>query len=181
MIVGTAFDGDNDDELKWIQHDDYERNLTILYSKPRLKYIRAVKLVQKKTELYNKIKDKRDFDHRVLQHHHDLIAAYYRYINPKSNYLKLRFNKNEQNNKKNYRKIEQLKAWREFWSNTVDLLVKNDNIVRTVLKVVGYENTETGYKAEDELIRLLYHEIENYFVKGERFKRACSIAKEVFE
>lgn len=175
MIVGYSFKGDNDDELKWIQHDDYDRNIVMLYFKPRLKYINAINLIQKKTELYYKIKEKRSFDHRVLQSHHDLIAAYFRFNNPKSYYMKLRFNDNEQEKRNTYRKIEKLNEWRIFWDKTIEQLLNDNEIIRTILEAVAYQNTDKGYLAENKLIRLLYYKY------SEEFKKECNICKYVFE
>ena len=91
MFVETAFKGDKNNKLKKLQNDVYKKQLRIWYDKSRFKYINAAILLNIRTDLFRIIVDKRYFDYSTLQEAYDLIAAYFRYENPKSNQLKLRF------------------------------------------------------------------------------------------
>ena len=42
-------------------------------------------------------------------------------------------------------------AWEMFWDNICSKLVRNNNFVRDICYATAFENTETGYAAEERL------------------------------
>jgi hypothetical protein len=88
----------------------------------------------------------RGFDHRTIQHAHDLIAAWWRFRSG------LR-----------YPRIpglgptpEQLKHdWFMWLTDELKELCKEPRYVRCVVQAAAYGNMELGYKAEDELHEFL--------------------------
>ena len=147
MIVTTCFPGDTNDILKWIQHDLYGESLSLLVLKCSIRYLAAISLVEKTTELWRQMVRMDGFDHRVLQDAHDKIAAYYRFAYNKSQ-MPLPFDPLPYEERL-------LQDWREFFQVEVRQLAQDDRIVRAILTVVAYQNTPAGYEAERELMRLL--------------------------
>ena len=83
MIVGTFFNGDDDNILARAQHDIYGDALGILISSCN-RFTRFSKAVLNDTGHvdWGQIES---FDHRTLQRAHDLLAAAWRYENPPNN------------------------------------------------------------------------------------------------
>ena len=79
MIVGYEFPGDDNDTLKWVQHDCYWGKGWELFNAARNRYVAACRFVGVETEVFKRILTLDRFDHRGLQGAHDKIAAYYRF------------------------------------------------------------------------------------------------------
>lgn len=78
MLVSTVFPSDDNDALKWAQHDVYGAVLEYWFKECRRHYLQAEKLLGVRTALGNKIETLKGFDHRSVQPAHDLMAAYFR-------------------------------------------------------------------------------------------------------
>lgn len=148
MIVSDYFPGDTNDTLKWIQHDAYDQLITELVRQPRARYLAAAHLIGVETELAQRLRDLKGFDHRVLQATHDTIAAYYRFAHDHRGQVPLPFDDTP------YTVIWE-QDWREFYHQEVARLTESDEFVRSVLSAVVYANTPAGYAAEDTLAEIL--------------------------
>ncbi len=63
MWVGTEFPGDTNQTLRDAQFRLYGEMLVRLYSKPRDRYLDAIRLVQVDTDLATKVRSMDGFDH----------------------------------------------------------------------------------------------------------------------
>lgn len=78
MILFRVFPGDDDQLLKDVQWEEYGEHVGVLCSSVAEAYARAEDTVQQGTMLGKLIRQRKTFDHRVLQGAHDRIAAGYR-------------------------------------------------------------------------------------------------------
>jgi len=159
MIVSDRFVGDNNEALKWVQHDVYWNVLHFLYRYPKGIYLQAVAFTGVETELFKKIKEKDRFDHRVLQEAYEKIAAYYRYQYPdKWGQLVLPFVAPDCENLSLEEILVEIykREWTSYWYEEVRKLSEEPLIVRAILTAVVYQNTDDGYEAEDLLMELLH-------------------------
>lgn len=78
MIVGTCFPGDDNDALKWVQHDAYGPVLHYWFERSRTRYLDAERLLNTRTALGERIAAIDSFDHRSVQDAHDVMAAHFR-------------------------------------------------------------------------------------------------------
>lgn len=78
MIVGYAFPGDDNKDLKWVQHDAYGSVLDYWFRECRGRYLYAERLLAVRTPLGEQIETLKGFDHRSIQDAHDVLAAYFR-------------------------------------------------------------------------------------------------------
>jgi len=76
VIVGPVFEGDEWEALWGQQHDAYGQGLSIIVNEGRRRLDEAEALVGP-TPLGDEIR-RDDFDHHVLQHVHDMLAAEWR-------------------------------------------------------------------------------------------------------
>lgn len=148
MIVCEYFDGDNNETIKWVQHDIYSYMVYFLYKYSANRYLQDIKLAFVSPDFVPIIKNKKLFDHRVLQHHHDLIAANYRYfLAPREEYNPC---PSDFDLKSFYKE-----AWKLYYLKEVDLLSEIDEISEQIVTAVAFENTDLGYAAEEKLTLLL--------------------------
>jgi hypothetical protein len=149
VIVGSTFEGDNNETLKWIQHDTYSRNVGMLFWYAREHYTQAARLVGVQTELAERIARADQFDHRVLQDAHDEIAAYYRFAYDGRGQIPLPLEGTPP-----YQAWLQ-QHWTTFFEAEVQALAQDPAIARAILNAVAYQNTDRGYASEKELLALL--------------------------
>lgn len=150
MIVGTYFDGDNDDVLKWQQHDRYKESLAIFaYGCIRHYKNAAVMRGEDNSDVAAKFdKLNQGFDHRALQAAHDYMAAWWRWKEVRHDpYLEGM----EPVSVEDW--LDWLRQEVETWPTNAPIIV--DNVVRVLLN----QNTEAGYEAEDQI----QVELKNYY------------------
>jgi hypothetical protein len=78
MIVGSKFDGDDDDPTKWLQHDVYGVALSIILDGCRA-YARLAMPLTGEDVTLRRFLNLDGVDHRTLQDAHDLAAAWWRF------------------------------------------------------------------------------------------------------
>jgi len=66
-----AFDGDNDLEMGWLQHEIYNEMVVRLFRRPRDRYLIAGRLLRVNDQLAERLQSMDRFDHRILQFAHD--------------------------------------------------------------------------------------------------------------
>ncbi len=150
MIVGTYFDGDNDDVLKWQQHDRYKESLAIFaYGCIRHYKNAAVMRGEDNSDVAaNFDKLNQGFDHRTLQAAHDYLAAWWRWKKGRHDpYLEGM----EPVTVENW--LDWLRQEVETWPTNAPIIVHN------VMRVLLNQNTEAGYEAEDQI----QVELKNYY------------------
>lgn len=135
MIVGTYFDGDNDDTLKWQQHDCYREALSIIAYDWREDYRNAAIMHGR-----DSISLPERFDHRTLQAAHDYLAAWWRW---KHNRTDSYFEGLEQVTVEDW--IVWLKREVTAWPTQAP------HTIQLVVRVLLNQNTDVGYAAEDAL------------------------------
>jgi hypothetical protein len=117
-----------------------------MYEYPKQRYIDAVFLLGVKSTLAKKAKGIFSFDHRILQVHHDIIAAWFRFKFDSSGQLLLFPDGGV------YEKHLSI-HWRNFFVNLIRSWTDTSNaFVINCLKAVCYSNTARGYWAENELL-----------------------------
>jgi hypothetical protein len=148
MIVGYVFENDSNDNLKEIQHYRYPQSVTRIFLSCRRAMSKAEAVlgichvdVEKAREIVN-------FDHRVLQDTHDIIAAAYRYKFDDGGQLKLGESIGEQSNR-------YLSGWVNWLEQELDELTGYRGFAHSVIESVIHENTETGYQAEYAAVDIL--------------------------
>jgi hypothetical protein len=148
MIVGCYFDGDENDTLKWVQHDEYGKMLWSLFDALASRYLLDIRYTWISPDFVPILRKIKNYDHRVLQVAHDLIAAYYRFTfcNRVDNVIIP-----EGFDIKDY----YLAAWRAYYIQEVNLLSQLEEIAESLVTAVAYQNTDRGYQAEDNLRVLL--------------------------
>jgi hypothetical protein len=148
MWVGTEFPGDTNQTLKDVQFRLYGEMLVRLYSKPRDRYLDAIRLVQVDTDLATKVRSMDGFDHRTLQDIHDLIAAWFRFSQDDGGQLQL-------GETEEAYQTRMATRWRAFFEEELDRLASDDEFSRAVLIAAAFGNTERGYAAEAQLREML--------------------------
>jgi len=155
MIVGICFAGDRNDKLKWIQHDLYDKLMVRLFTYSKARYYTAVRVLGVETELRRRVSSIKSFDHRVLQEAHDKIAAYYRFAHDPRGQMPLPFDG------LSYEEYL-MRGWCMFFDGEVERLVEMDEVPRTILTAVAYQNTPVGYQSEDRLMAILTESYGNF-------------------
>lgn len=157
MIVSSLFQGDDGDDVMWIQHDVYNEALGII-SGTCQEYMNLAHRIlddeQPKLEVIA------SYDHRTLQRAHDTIAAAWRF-----RYLP------------SVRQMEfpldlehgQCPDFAGHWLKWLEEEViswKHDTLlVRLVVAIVQNQNVPEGYRAEDDLnveLLLRYEDVPWY-------------------
>ncbi|MDD4876414.1 MAG: hypothetical protein PHQ86_04700 [Dehalococcoidales bacterium] len=134
-----------------IQHDVYGDILRKLAKEAIARYDFAERLLDIPTN--NRLK-LNNFDHRIFQEAHDLIAAYFRYKTYiHGGLFKEEINRNDCINK-----------WYEFFNNEVEELLTDLVFTRHIVFTILYQNTDKGYKSEDyinDALKLRYDNMLN--------------------
>ena len=157
MIISYCFKGDNYKNVKYVQHDVYETALWQIFEQARSLYLQSSKILNIATDVSEAIAHIISFDHRVLQATHDLIAAYFRYVQEDDFYPDLFEQKLTEE-----KRIEKL--WFQWLDNHLNILLEEPAIVRAICTAVAFQNTERSYQAEDLLHVLLkerYYELND--------------------
>jgi len=154
MIIAPRFEGDTHKRVMVIQHDVYRDILWQLYGKAREKYLQAERTLGLKTVPGILIKPQLSYDHRVMQHAHDLIAARFRMLFADRLHPELPFEGQEDDRKR----IEKL--WKEYWTREVDRLTDIPELTLAIANAIAFENTEVGYEAEEQMHKIIIQEYE---------------------
>jgi len=143
VIVCERFPGDTNGELMNVQHDVYGWALGQLFESARAVYLHSARVIGIDTPLTQSLEtsDGR-FDHRVLQEAHDLLAARFRRMRPDLQQPDLEPGEHGQ-------RLRQ--EWCRYLSKEATRLAEQPLICRAIVKAVVYQNTQAGYRAEEEL------------------------------
>lgn len=170
MIVGNYFKGDYFDILKWVQHDCYNQSVMKIFHMAKKRFVRAQRIVGIETDLYNLIKEKTSFDHRLLQPFHDVIAAFYRYKRPSLSKISISDYK-----KYDYKQIL-AKEWNGFLQKELNRIFNEEKtLIRAIVKAVAFQNTQKGYNAEDYIWNSLNYIYPEKFISQIEEKRIKQI------
>lgn len=141
LIVGAFFQGDDDTEVAWKQHDVYHQGLGILIGTCNRLAQFAKLLLDDKTHLeWGSV---RTCDHRTLQGAHDLLAAAWRFRNV-SRQGSSPFDRET-------RSVEPESLWLEWLGAEVANWVEHPSLVRNVQLILANQNQQLGYIAESSL------------------------------
>lgn len=143
MIVASQFEGDTNKVLQDAQHESYWENIGLVFLVCAEKMIEASELIQIDAEIATQLRRIESFDHRVLQDTHDIIAAYYRYINSDFPQLPLPL-------------IERTKQrytleWSSWLRDELKELSRSPYFVRGVVNAVLFANNQMGYMSENQI------------------------------
>ncbi len=163
MIVTSKFEGDNDEFLMNIQHDEYQKFIWTLFDIAKTEYLHAEYILNVETDLGKKLRQAVSFDHRLLQNIHDIIAAHFRYLNPDSKQFVI-----SENNEKSVEEILDAKLrqeWTEFFRKKANEIARNPNYCRQILTAVIYKK----FNLADEILSdLIIHFDFTFTVKAEK-------------
>jgi len=148
LILGSCFPDDDNAVLKWVQHDLYGSVLYCMFGVCRERYLAAARLIGVETELAERVRERTSLDHRVLQDAHHWIAWHFRYKFDPAGQMPLPYDG------LGYKEYL-AQQWSDYFPAEVRRLSEHDEFVLGVLTAVGYQNTEPGYRAEDELLAWL--------------------------
>ncbi len=146
MIVCSFFDGDNDTALQWQQHDRYKEAL-VIFARGCIRHYKnaAVMRGDDNSDATAEIERlNQGFDHRTLQAAHDYLAAWWRWKKGRHDPY---FEDMEPVTVEDW--LGWLREEVEAWTTHAP------EIVRLVIQVLLNQNTEAGYKAEDDLQEML--------------------------
>jgi hypothetical protein len=152
MWVTDYFHGDNDPSARvsLIQHDAYQSSLRLIVG-ACLNHMKAGFMLV--GQHYPKKWDGVfQFDHRTLQLAHDLVAAAWRFECLQTE-MPLFFQTD--------REVVIERKWKAWLKNELGLWRDQAAIVRNVTIVLGNQNVENGYRAEDLLTQALVHRFDN--------------------
>lgn len=144
MIVGRYFDGDGDRDLhvQWLQHDVYSEALGIISSTCQ-EYMRSAHALLDDWEGWEFIER---FDHRTLQHAHDLLAAVWRFRYE----MKLR-QFDSPSERPTGDKPDFVGHWLSWLREEVESWIHDPGRIRLVVTILRNQNQPVGYKAETAL------------------------------
>lgn len=148
MIVLSEFPGDDDTILKRIQHASYGEKVSKLFDYARLRYLAAAELLQVEDHLTRLLRPMCTFDHRSLQHAHDLLAACFRYQTADSAQPRL-----GEDPKAHQQRLAS--EWDAWFTREVSERLEDPTFTRAILTAAAYANQDQGLQAESVLARLL--------------------------
>lgn len=154
MMVGNEFPGDDNRPLKQIQFDLYGDMVSLLFATQRQRYLDAANLMEIDTELSLRLRQINSFDHRTLQHAHDLLAALFRFLHPHASQRLL--GQSEES-----LQIELQRAYREFFEEQIALLSTNGDFTRAVCRATAFANQPIGVSAENTLLQIIIQHAES--------------------
>ena len=141
MIVGHYFEGDDDRDVAWLQHDVYGEALYVIASTCN-QYARFARGVLNDTQ-HREWGTVDTFDHRTLQGAHDLLAATWRFYNDFSQ-PELPF--------KPESALDRVKEqWLRWVKDEVKDWITQPRLIRLVQVILTNQNSPPGYRAEAEL------------------------------
>ena len=151
VIVGRSFEGDDDDFMKWRQHDVYGDALRIIVSSCKAHSENAAALLQ--TTLPAGWQLGPTFDHRVLQGCHDILAAAWRCeANSAQGVLTL---------ERQLVYHDDVTRWLRWLQGQVAAWNTKPHLVRLVMTALANQNTVPGYAAETTLSESLKNWFNN--------------------
>lgn len=144
MIVGKFFEGDDDSEIAWKQHDIYDQALgTIIQTCNHLTRFARSLLDEKEHAAWGSIED---CDHRTLQGAHDLLAAVWRFrhdVRQAELLLERRPEPLVPHTPEN--------LWLWWLRGEIQSWVWHPDLVRDVQLILANQNLPVGYAAESRL------------------------------
>jgi hypothetical protein len=162
--VGSGMLEGDDPEMAWIQHDLYfshgppllvngRSTLSYLWLEcvVRIGALAATNEWCKQNRL--RLSEVRAFDHRMVQPHHEHIAAYYRWAFWRYTHIRPGESKYEE------RRAAMFEAWRDYLLREVPSLMENETIAIAFAKLLVYRNFDASDRHGDNLGRLL---VERY-------------------
>ena len=157
MIVSSLFQGDDGDDVMWMQHDVYNEALGIISD-----------ICQDYTNLAHRIleEDPPDlkviigYDHRTLQRTHDTIAATWRFRCLPS-LRQMEFHLDREHGKC----PDFAGHWLKWLEEEVSSWKRDTRLIRLVVAIVQNQNMPVGYLAENDLnvdLLLRYEDVPWY-------------------
>ena len=182
MWVGYEFPGDDNITLKMVQHGCYWDKIGLLFIAARKRYVSACRFIGFETVVCKRIIKIDGFDHRVLQHAHDKIAAYYRFAHDDGGQMAL-FSPEQpiqtyfpDSDEARY-KAKLLTGWSQFYDEEVKDLAEDNVIAHAILNAVLYQNSPKGYEAEDFLLEELGYRYSEMNISKSEDDMWCSASK----
>jgi len=151
MIFGHCFAGDRNEKLKWIQRDLYLEIGVFFLINSKDRYYTALRVVAVDTELRRQVATVKRWNRRVLEVAYDKSATYYRFTHDQSGQMPLPFDG---------RSYEEylIGSWCNFFHEEVKRLVEMDEVSRTILTAIAYQDSPAGFQAEVRLMEILADE-----------------------
>ena len=181
MLVFPWFDGDDDDEVAWKQHDVYRDALGIIVRKCNLFALRARALLDDTAHPDWGTVER--FDHRTLQAAHDVLAAVWRFrhdarqfelsgdvLHPRRDRPLVDL---EPSVEPQDPLVEVPGRWLDWLRGEVDGWLHSPHLVRSVQLVLANQNEPAGYVAESQLTLDLLDRFEDVPWKPE----LCAVAE----
>lgn len=160
MIVGTYFDGDDNKDIKAQQHDCYGETLRIIQRGCIEEYTKA-NFALGDDGVFSKEDSKKldnGCDHRTLQAGHDFLAAYWRWTTMSSKQDRIDW-------------LIWLDKEAKSWQR------KAPDISDSIITILLNQNTEAGYKAEDQLLEALKKYYKGMPEKTTQIKESLEVEK----
>ena len=148
MIVGYSFPGDDNDELKWVQHDAYDSVLGFWFRACRGRYLYAERLVAVRTALGEQIENLKSFDQRAIQDAHDVLAAHFR----RDRYTAQPSLFEPQQPRTSGYMLEQ---WWQFVRREIEAMIEEPTVTRLFLEACANEREAIGAGANAALTTAL--------------------------
>jgi hypothetical protein len=142
LIVAGQFEGDDNKRAMLVQHDMYWRQVGLMVSLARDRLKSAEAATGSQTVLGLIQESNTAVDHRVLQLAHDRLAAHFRWMNE----AWLRRGPHESD------RVYDLRVagnWHLFFVQEWMQLLQEPKFLHAVLEAIAFQNSETGYRAED--------------------------------
>ncbi len=153
MLVASIFKGDEDMEVAWLQHGVYYEAWDLIQRKCQALARFAHSYSGGDPEECEYVTE---FDHRTLQHAHDIIAAVWRSERlPSVKQLKMHTGGH------NATDPDFVGDWLNWLESEVESWIESPTLVRLVIQILRNQNTHVGYKAERELERTLFWRFSN--------------------
>ena len=149
MIIGHVYRGDDNDILKWLQHEEYRGKTCEMFHAARIRLHRADLLLEGNLAITKQANRIRSIDHRILQDAHDILAALYRV--EWDDGCQLRINETPEQQDERY-----VKHWNQWFEDKVNEVCDNNyRFIRAVIQSVVFDRTKIGYMAESDVCRQL--------------------------
>ncbi len=148
MIICRTYSSDDNELLKYAQHDSYMQNVGALFHGARTALVYAEAVLGTDLLIVEKAKAIDQLDHRVLQDPHDIIAAAYRHLHDDGGQYRLLHRNHDLRSRYNA-------DWNEWFSAEIQALVKHVRFVRSVVESFVFTNSPLGPVAEHSVCDVL--------------------------
>jgi hypothetical protein len=141
MIIGSYFDGDNDDKLMMHQHGCYYdmlREWITMAGVRRLRYRTSPKWAEV-TQMWERFREEGYYDHRSIQMPHDLIAARFRMV---AQQMTLPDDEKEG-------------AWYTFFKAEAAVWLEHDDFLRCFMIALSDKGSSAAYDAEETMLVMM--------------------------